>query len=52
MVSVIFCNWIAIGFMISFAFNLVQLVEWLDQKQVEKRIEENKRRKNHFKDVK
>ena len=52
MVSVIFCNWLAIGFMISFGFNFVQFVEWLDKRQVEKRIEENKHRKNHFKEVK
>lgn len=52
MVSVIFCNWLAIAFMISFGFNFVQLFEWLDKKQVEKRIEANKRRKNHFKEIK
>lgn len=52
MVSVIFCNWLAIAFMISFGFNFVQFLEWLDKRQVEKRIEANKHRKNHFKDVK
>lgn len=52
MVSAIFCNWLAIAFMISFGFNFVQLFEWLDKRQVEKRIEENKRRKNHFKEMK
>lgn len=53
MVSVIFCNWLAIAFMISFGFNFVQFLEWLDKRQIEKHIEnKRKRQKNHFKDVK
>lgn len=52
MVSEVFCNCLAIAFMISFGFNFVQLFEWLDKKQVEKRIKENKQRGNHFKEVK
>lgn len=51
MVPEVICNWIALGLIISFAFNVVQFTEWYDKHQAEKRIKENKRRGNHFKEV-
>ncbi|WP_429971308.1 hypothetical protein ACQW5G_01305 [Fructilactobacillus sp. Tb1] len=43
-------NWLFILLAISASINFVKFAEWFDKRQVEKQIEQNKRRGNHFKE--